>query len=422
MKDNESGKFSKCIDEKCGSAADIRIYTNTESIRSGEKDDSLKKFSSDTAESVIRFHKIFPQYEKTPLVRLNALSSHLGVKEILVKDESRRYGLNAFKVLGGSYAAGCIIAEKLGISIEDMTYETIHDERTRKITENMTFVTATDGNHGRGIAWAASVFGAGCVVYMPKGSSAERLSAIRELGADASVTDLSYDDCVRKAAKDAEDKGWILIQDTAFTGYEKIPELIMKGYTTIALEIYEEIKGLKLKPTHIFLQAGVGSFAGAMAAFFSDIYGKNRPEIITVEPLKADCLLRTAEASDGKLHKVSEDMDTIMAGLACGEPSPMGWEILSRFSDHFAAVPDEIAAEGMRVLSSPVGDDKRVISGESGAAPFGFIYVLMKDEGFSDIREKFGIDKESVLMFISTEGDTDEENYRRIVWDGAYPV
>lgn len=375
----------------------------------------LSFISKETAHSVRKFHQSFPMYAPTPLAALSATAAVLGLGNIYVKDESWRFGLNAFKVLGGSYAIGNYLASKLG---KEAGYPLLTAPETKEALGDLTFVTATDGNHGRGVAWAASQFGFHSVVYMPKGSSPERLENIRAEGADASITELNYDDAVRLANSHAEEKGWVMVQDTAWEGYEDIPAWIMQGYTTMGLEAYEQ---LPEKPTHIFLQAGVGSMAGAIAGLFASLYGEDRPIVTIVEPNKADCLYRTAEANDGQRHFVTGDMDTIMAGLACGEPCSIGWQVLADYADHFISCPDYVAAKGMRILGNPAGKDDRVISGESGAAAFGCVAEIMTNPTLAHLKEELKLDETSRVLFFSTEGDTDKENYKKIVWDGLYP-
>ena len=375
-------------------------------------------FGKSQAMLVKKYHESFPTYHPTELKKLNHLAEYLGIGAFYVKDESSRFGLNAFKGLGGSYCIGKYIGEKCGIPEEQLTYEKLKSEEVRKKTEQLTFVTATDGNHGRGIAWTAHELGLKAVIYMPNGSAEERLENIKKLGAQASITNLNYDDTVRFAAQCEKEKGWVLVQDTAWKGYEKIPIWIMQGYTTMALEAVEQLQGER--PTHIFLQAGVGAMAGALAGFFADYYQKAKPTIVIVEPNKADCIYRTAEADDGKIHIVTGDMDTIMAGLACGEPCTVGWEMLSRYADYFVSMPDAIAAKGMRVLGNPLSGDKRVISGESGAATTGFVTELMTNESLEYLRKTLRIDEKSKVFCFSTEGDTDKKNYRDIVWNGMY--
>ena len=354
------------------------------------------RFGLEKAEEARAFHRTLEGYAPTPLVKLTGLAGVLGIAGMYVKDESRRFGLNAFKALGGSFAM-----QKL----------------TERADLPRAFVTATDGNHGRGVAWAAKRLGCEAHVYLPRGTAAERLENIRALGARAEILDLSYDDTVRHAAAMAEKHGWCLIQDTAWPGYEEVPALIMQGYTTMGLEAVEQLGDVK--PTHIFLQAGVGAMAGAMTAFFADYYGSERPKIIVVEPEGADCIFRTAEADDGTLHFCGEDMSTIMAGLCCGKPCTLGWEQLRDYADFALACPDSIAANGMRILASPRPGDSPIVSGESGAVTVGAVEALKRLR--PDLCDVLGLDFNSVVLCISTEGDTDRENYRNVVWYGKYP-
>ena len=380
----------------------------------------VKRFGPENAKKVRAFHASFPEYSVTPLAKLDNLAKALGVANVYVKDESYRFGLNAFKVLGGSYTIGNYLAQKLGKDISELPFNVLSSEEVRKQIGEVTFVTATDGNHGRGIAWTANRLGQKSVVYMPKGSALERLNNIKALGADASITDLNYDDAVRLANSNAEKYGWVMVQDTAWEGYEDIPGWIMEGYTTMAAEAVEQLGGVK--PTHIFLQAGVGAMSGGITGFFADLYGdEDRPIITIVEPNKADCIYRSAEANDGKPHFVKGDMNTIMAGLACGEPCTIGWNVLRDHADNFVSMPDYVAAEGMRVLGNPLPGDDRVISGESGAATLGFVAEVMRNESLDWLRKQLKLDENSRILCFSTDGDTDKENYRRIVWDGLHP-
>lgn len=378
------------------------------------------RFGPKTAEKARSFHRSFPEYEEAPLAELGGLAERLGVSSIHVKDESFRFGLNAFKVLGGSYAIGSYIAQMLGMDISELPYERLISPELREKLGDITFVTATDGNHGRGVAWTANRLQQNSVVFLPKGSAEERLKNIRALGAEASITDLNYDDAVRLAKQCQEQHGWVLIQDTAWDGYEEIPGWIMEGYTTMAAEIREQLHGEK--PTHIFLQAGVGAMAGAICGYFAALYGDaERPIITVVEPDQADCIFQTAKADDGQLRIVTGDMQSIMAGLCCGEPCTIGWDILRDHADHFISMPDYIAAKGMRVLGNPLPGDPRVISGESGAATIGFVTEVLTNPELGELKQKLALDSASRILCISTEGDTDQENYRRIVWDGLYP-
>lgn len=387
--------------------------------RSKQQTADLTFLNQQQAEKIQKFHASFPVYAPTPLVEMKDTAKALGLGTFFVKDESYRFGLNAFKVLGGSYAIGNYIAERLGMDLSQLPYDRMMSEEIRQKLGDLTFVTATDGNHGRGVAWTANQLGQRSVVYMPKGSARERLDNIRAEGAEASITELNYDDAVRLANSQAEKQGWIMVQDTAWDGYEDIPFWIMQGYVTMGLEAHRQMGE---KPTHIFVQAGVGSMASAIIGFFSALYGEERPIMTVVEPNKADCLYRTAEANDGNLHFVTGEMDTIMAGLACGEPCSIGWQIiLKNYTDHFISCPDYAAAKGMRILGNPMGADQKVVSGESGAATVGCVAEILTNPALAHLREALKLDAQSRVLFFSTEGDTDRENYQAVVWNGRYP-
>lgn len=369
--------------------------------------------SREEAQRARAFHATLPGYEPTPLVRLDGLAKRLGVETVCLKDESKRFGLNAFKALGGSWAIANYLKDTLGLEGE-LTFETLRAALAGR--EPVTFITATDGNHGRGVAWTARVLGQKAVVYMPKGSAAERLENIRAQGAQAKITEYNYDDTVRMAAKDAEENGWVLIQDTAWPGYETIPTRIVQGYSTLALEVLEQLEAMGEKaPTHLFLQAGVGSFAGAVLGFMREIYDKEYPITAIVEPDKADCIYRSAAADDGTLHFVTGDMDTMMAGLACGEPCTVVWPVLNAYADVFVSCDDETAAQGMRLLGRPCAGDPVVVSGESGAVGAGLLERMMSGR-YEELRRALGLDRNARVLLISTEGDTDRANYNKVVF------
>lgn len=368
------------------------------------------------------FHASFPEYHETPLCRLGHFARYLGVGGIYIKDESHRFGLNAFKVLGASFAIAKYLAKCLKLDVAQLDFSYLRSPEVRECLGEITFVTATDGNHGRGVAWAARQLQQKAVVYMPKGSSLIRLENIRAEGAEASITEFNYDEAVRFASEQAKKFGWVFVQDTAWEGYEEIPTWIMQGYGTIAAETLTQLQQQGItKPTHILLQAGVGSFAGAIAGYFISQFVNERPKILIVEPSLADCFYRSIIANDGHQRSVTGDMATIMAGLACGEPNRIGWEILRDYGEMFFSCPDEVAAKGMRLLGNPLNIDSRVISGESGAVTAGLLSFLLKDEKMLEVKEELGFDQNSQILLISTEGDTDPDKYRSIVWDGAYP-
>ena len=373
-------------------------------------------------EKVSAFHKSFPQYAPTPLVRLEALAAKLGVRGIYVKDESHRFNLNAFKVLGGSYAMARYIAKLTGEDISAMTYERLTSKELRDQIGQITFFTATDGNHGRGVAWAANKLGQKSVVYMPAGSSQTRLANIQAEGAEASIIDGNYDDAVRlAAAESAKVPKSVVVQDTAWEGYEEIPGWIMQGYGTMAAETDRQLAEYDAVPTHIFVQAGVGSLAGAVQGFFTTAYGNaggKCPAVTIVEPHAANCLFQSAKAKDYRV--VGGEMRTVMAGLACGEPNTISWQILKNHSSFFASCPDWVSAKGMRILASPLRGDTRIVSGESGAVGLGLLACLAAGSNYTELRDMLGLNNDSVVLLFSSEGDTDPQKYQDIVWDGEY--
>lgn len=376
----------------------------------------VREFNKKNIFEVRNFHRSFPQYRETPLQELNALSGALGVENIWMKDESYRFGLNAFKVLGGSYAVGKYLAKRLNIDISELSFEKLRSGEIRDKLGDLTFVTATDGNHGRGVAWAAGQLGQKSVVFMPKGSAEARLMNIRKEGAEASITDLNYDDTVRLAKRYAKEHGGVVIQDSVKEGYTEIPTWIMQGYTTIIDEALEQIaQRVNALPTHVFLQAGVGAFAAAIVAYLASAFGNVRPITVIVEPDEAACFFISMEAGDGKPHAVTGFMPTIMAGLACGEPCNLSWEIMKDYADCFISCSDEITIEGMRTLAHPLPGDHRIISGESGAVGLGLVKTILGNSKFDQVKDQLKINKDSRILLISTEGDTDPENYQRVI-------
>lgn len=385
------------------------------------EDKNLAIMSIEEGEKARAFHQSFPQYEVTPLTELPLMADHLGLGTLFVKDESYRFGLNAFKVLGGSYSMAKYVAQKLGKDVSELTYDVFTSEELRKEFGQATFFTATDGNHGRGVAWAAKRLGQKAVIFMPKGTTETRLKNIEKEGATVTIEELNYDDCVRKAVAEATkvDNG-VVVQDTAWDGYEEIPSWIMQGYGTMALEAGDQLNEKGVMPTHIFVQAGVGSLAGAVTGYFTNLYkdAPVKPKIIVVEAQAADCLYQGALAGDGKPRIVGGDLQTIQAGLACGEPNTISWDILRNHVDVFVSAPDWVAELGMRMTAAPLKGDKPIVSGESGAVPFGTVAAIMTMDAYKELRDELGLGKDSKVLCFSTEGDTDPIRYKEIVWEG----
>lgn len=395
--------------------SDVRIeyVANRYSRTASDGKFDTTPFSASAAHLARNFHRRFKSYEPTPLVSLSALARSLGITSLWIKDESQRFGLNAFKVLGAVYAIGRFMAQRLNIRLEEASFESLKSTTSYGDVGELTFVTATDGNHGRGVAWAAQQLGQKAVVYLPQGASPARLASIRSHGAEANVTNGNYDHSVQHAADMAEKHRWILLQDTAWPGYEEIPLWIMQGYLTMFVEAIEQLNGEK--PTHVFIQAGVGSLAASLHGYLKERYRDDCPLIYVVEPTNAACYFESIKADDGSPKTVEGELDTIMGGLAAGKPGSLAWQILRDYSDGFFACSDTVAVTGMRMLARPSAGDRKVVSGPSGAVTTALIACLLNDSRLRGIADEIELDGESKILLFSTEGATDPELYQRIV-------
>ena len=392
---------------KSESGKETRISGIANPMQTGIADTS--EFSAKKCARAYQFHRSIPGYKPTPLRNLEGLANQLGVCDIWVKDESYRFGLNAFKALGASYAIAVQILDQK----EKLHFENVQKYVRRDNNAKLTFVTATDGNHGRAVAWISELLGVQSVVYMPHGSEQVRIDAIQAHGAQVEVLAGSYDDAVKHASAQAEKHGWLLIQDTALENYTSIPLNVMLGYSTLLTECFEQLEGQK--PSHVFLQAGVGSMAAAIQAVLIEHYGLGAPKVIIVEPQAADCYFISMSVADGFLHSVNGHLDTSMAGLACGTPSLLAWPILRDHSAFFVRCSDETTESGMRLLASPVCGDDAIVSGESGAVTTGLLSELMHNRELRPLADLLSLGPDSKILLISTEGDTDPINYRRIL-------
>ena len=369
------------------------------------------------------FHRQIPGYQMSPLKGLSNLAQRLDLGGIWVKDESARLDLGSFKVLGGSYAIYRLIQQRLGLEEQSLTFSDLTSGAIREKLGDLTFAAATDGNHGRGVAWSAKQMGFKSVIYVHKFTSKARIQAIERNGARVEVIDGNYDDAVRQVYQDAQKNGWEVVSDTSWEGYEDIPRWVMQGYTTMLSEAQEQLAAQGIsQPTHVLVQAGVGSLAAATIGFYYALLGKDRPKTMVVEPTEAACLYHSLKVGDGKPHNVTGDLNTIMAGLACGEPNPIAWEILSDCADIFAICPDYVAAMGMRVYGVPLRGDPYVISGESGAVSLGALMYLMQHPGSSELRQRLGLGSDSQVLLINSEGNTSPDDFRYVVWEGGIPV
>lgn len=367
-------------------------------------------FDEKAADNALRFHRSIPAYEMTDLKRLDTAARECGVKSILIKDESTRFGLNAFKGLGGSYAVFRILCDRFGMDPAESVFEDFLSDDIRDKCRDIVFVTATDGNHGKGVAWAAKLFGCKAHVYMPSGSVEERRQAIEDAGAETvTITDMNYDKAVELADKMAHENGWILIQDTAWDGYETIPGWIVDGYLTMGAEIVDQLEGTV--PTHVFLQAGVGAMAGGMLGYLSNVFADREPVFTIVEPSTVACLYKSAAAGDGDIHPITGDPVTIMAGLNCGTPCRITWPVIRDRAVFYCACTDEVAERGMRMLAHPSAGDDKIVAGECGGVTYGVFREILENDA---ARSLLGIDGDSVILLISSEGATDRNNYLRV--------
>lgn len=403
----------------CLQQGPLHILENHD-VRRGPVPDFLRQPALEGVQAV---HAGMPGHASTPLVSLPGLSRALGLGGICIKDESSRFGLGAFKGLGSCYAVFRAVCQRLGLDPARTTPADLRRPCHARQLEGTVFVTATDGNHGRGVAWAAAMLGCAAEVYMPAGSAEVRARAIREAGrASVTITDLSYDDTVRLAACMAREWGGLLVQDTSWPDYEQIPAWIVQGYTTLAVEAVRQMAAQAGRPpSHIFLQAGVGAMAGGVLGCLLDHYAHRPPQFVIVEPASVACIHDSLLWDDGLPHAVAQPGPTIMAGLNCGEPCPITWPLLRDFARFFMACPDYVAAEGMRALARPLGTDRAIIAGESGAAPLGALLHLMCCPELEAARRRMGLDEQALVLLVNTEGNTDPALYAQIVEQGAFP-
>ena len=369
----------------------IEIFANPRADRSAPRPGVLTRDARAEAQAAIR---AWPGYAPTPLLDLPGLARRLGVATVRWKDEGGRFGLGSFKALGGAYAVQRLV---------------------RQFGGDITFAAATDGNHGRSVAWGAKQVGAKAVIYLHAGVSPGREAALRALGAEIVRVSGNYDDSVRQCARDAAERGWQVVSDTAWEGYREVPTAVMAGYSLIAAEAVRQIGAER--PTHVLVQGGVGGVAAAICAELRDAWGADAPRFVVVEPALAACLLESARHGGRTEIPIAEE--TVMAGLSCGDPSPLAWEILDTGADDFAAVDDDWVPPAMRLLADGEAGDPPVVAGESGVAGLALLLAARERPG---AWAALGLDAGSRVLLIGTEGATDPEIYRQIVGRGADDV
>ena len=397
----------------------IALYTNPLASHPSESYGQLRatilhKAGFDAAEKEISG---WPGYARTALHALPALAKKLGIAELYYKDESTRFGLKSFKALGGAYAVFRLIQKAVAAQHNGHlpSPQEILSGKYADIISKMTVTCATDGNHGRSVAWGAQLFGCRCVIYIHATVSEGRRAAIAFYGAEVIRVQGNYDDSVHHAAKQAAENGWTVVSDTTYEGYRDIPIDVMHGYGVMSREMIEQLQSTP--PTHVLVQAGVGALAASVCAAFWQSWGDQRPAFIIIEPEHADCFFQSGQV--GHPVVVTGDLDTVMAGLACGEVSPVAWDILKNGINCYATIADKYALEGMRVFATPLNDDPKIVSGETGSTGLG---LLLAAQGNTALWSSLGLGPDSRVLLIGSEGDTDPTIYKEVVGRSAQEV
>ncbi len=388
-------------------SAKLSHYANSGAVTDAAYPPELQEITS-LEKAQLAFNEIshWPGYQSTPLYRLDSLARDIGVQGIYYKDEAQRFNLKSFKALGGAYA----VARQLQSRIYQATgknaqVENLLNHTYNSITQDIVISCATDGNHGRSVAWGCQMFGCRCVIYIHRDVSAGRQQAMEAFGAEVIRIKGNYDDSVKQADMDAQTHARIIVSDTSYPGYMDIPRDVALGYTVMLAEAVEQMQGSI--PTHVFIQGGVGGLAAAVCAYFWELWGAERPRFIVVEPEQANCLQQSAAA--GKPVVVEGDLETLMAGLACGEVSVLAWEILKPGVNDFMTVSEDAVAPCMRLLAN---NDPRIEAGESAVAGIAALIAASDDDAMSTM---LGLDESSVIFIIGTEGATDPELYQKLV-------
>jgi len=375
-----------------------------------EQDTCLAFENSD----IFDLHRSIPEYRPTPLVSLPELARSLGIGRLFVKDESFRFGLKAFKALGSTYAIYRMVKDYLrNNNGPEVIPDNFYNNNFLRANE-FKFCTATDGNHGRAVAWSARKLRQRAVIYMPGNSVKARIENIKSEGAEVIIVDGSYDSAVSRAAIDANKNGWQMVSDTSWPGYEDIPRYIMAGYLTMFREIQQQMEE-SIPIDALFVQGGVGALAGSASWFYNREYSLSTPRLISVEPNSAACLLESIKSKNGFPVSLINDPNSIMAGLNCGTPSPVAWLFIKTGYDLFMSVSDEYCIDAMQKYFRAIGNDPQIISGESGAAGLAGLIALFKHKSARTIRNKLGLGAESTILLINTEGDTDSVAFDTLV-------
>lgn len=389
--------FTIFDDAKLGYVASTPVMGNAfeTKLTPGDFDDATAQIST------------WENYMPTPLHSLSALAAELNISDILYKDEGSRFGLGSFKALGGAYAGMRVLQRELTNRLgRDVSLAEIRDGSLADEVAKITLTSATDGNHGRSLAWGAQSVGAPCRIYIHKEVSEGRAQAMRDYGAKVIRVDADYDESVRVTRRDSDANGWFVVSDTSWEGYTQPPKDVMAGYGVMADEICQQMSG---SPTHLFIQAGVGGLAAAMTARLRQKLGDDM-RVVVVEPELAGCIF--ASGQRGKATTVPIHEETLMAGLSCGEPSSLAWDILREEVGDFLTIPESLVGPTMRLSARPMGVDPAIEAGESAVCGLAAVIAAARR---ADMREKLGLDSSSRVLLIGSEGATDAEIYAKIM-------
>lgn len=350
----------------------------------------------------------WPDYAPTPLRSLELLATSIGVEAVAYKDEASRFGLGSFKALGGAYAVACLLQRELTIRLgRNITLAEVRSGTLADEIAKITVCTATDGNHGRSVAWGAQMFGCPCVIYIHAEVSAGREVAMEAFGACVVRIDGNYDESVRAIERDANRSGWYVVSDTSYEGYVELPRTVAAGYTVLM----EEIAAVESAPwTHVFVQGGVGGLASAVCGHLWQRFGAQRPRMVVVEPAFAACLFESARA--GAIRAVDVTQESLMAGLSCGEVSPISWEILRACADDFLAIDEALVAPCMQMLAGAEASPEKIVAGESGVAGLAGLLAAVER---SEVRAALDLQGNSRVLLIGSEGATDPDIYAALV-------
>ncbi|MGF1790807.1 diaminopropionate ammonia-lyase [Photobacterium profundum] len=365
--------------------------------------------SVESADQAISDITQWPGYAVTPLHSLNDIAISTGLEKLWYKDESQRFGLKSFKALGGAYAVARQLQAVLTVRYgKTPTITDLLAGKWQSEAAEIVVSCATDGNHGRSVAWGAQMFGCGCVIYIHRDVSEGRKQAMEAFGAEVVRISGNYDESVRLADSEAKAHNRVIVSDTSYEGYMEIPKDVALGYTVMLAEIVEQLNDEI--PTHVFVQGGVGGLASAVCGYFWDLWGKQRPRFIIVEPEQANCLQQSAQA--GKPVVVGGDLDTLMAGLACGEVSSLAWTILENGADDFMTLSEDAIPQAMRLLAKGYQTDTAIEAGESAVPGFAAAVLARQHPEFAQAMQ---LDTSSRVLVIGTEGATDPDLYKQLI-------